>query len=164
MRAGYASGAPKTTISQLPGYKSIAWREDPWMVVDAWAAGERGSAGSTTIFYREDEGKLWLPVWAMHYAGIYKEEVIPFLKRALLATYARNEFVGGRGPVRYIESGEPRYEYYNRTRGTYLSLDDSSGFAGFEGNEQILGPGLGPGGVSLGFHVYFGMMLVPFSE
>jgi hypothetical protein len=50
-----------------------------------------------------------VPVWTMSCQGLYMENAIPFLRRALLKAYNRREFIGGRGP-RVDTDGELVYE------------------------------------------------------
>ena len=76
-----------------------------------------------------------VPVWMMSCQGLYAENAVPFLRRALRKAYDRREFVGGRGP-RIDTDGELVYEN---------TVEESSWkrFRGrdeiFDGNNQNIG-------------------------
>lgn len=153
MRVGYAGGlgrSQKTTISSIPGSKSIVWEsmDGYWKVADTYVVtpDSHASTGMTVIAF---EGK---PVWTMHYGGYYHEAVIPFLKRCLAEAYENDVFFGGRGGA-YRKDGD--YTYFNNLR-------DGSTFVEFSGEEFIVNADtsevLGKPAI-LGKHWYRGGML-----
>jgi len=96
----------------------------------------RKSFGTTTLTCPEGI------VWMMQYWGEYPDEVIPFLRKALLATYSNRQFIGGRGP-----------RYYTDDQYVYLNVVESNDFDKFNGTEYILDKQ----GNILGWHKYHGM-------
>jgi hypothetical protein len=146
MRRGYAGGsAEETALLGLPGYKAIIYECGSLKVIDYYCKSEppdANSMGSTVIIY---DGK---PLWCMNYGGFYRELAIPFLKKALLKNYERDEFLGGRGPEKFEEG---RMVYSNKSKGNFLR---------FEGAEEIiLKPDAGQPGHSIGWHKFFGFLL-----
>lgn len=147
MLAGYASKKPEVTaIKELPGSKVIEYRDDPWRVVDMYfVVPNSNDSGGTTLIYYEDT-----PVWIMHYAGYYPQEVIPFLKSALLTQYQKREFIAGRGP-----------ELYENKKYSYMNWRADSNFGSFYGNEEIEKYDHKQGiGETVGEHHYHGRLLI----
>jgi hypothetical protein len=145
MRKGYAGDAEKTTLPGLPGYKAIIYECGSLKVVDYYCKGEppnNASMGSTVISYNEK------PLWVMNYGGCYDKLAIPFLKKALLENYNRDEFLGGRGPeISFLG----QLVYSNKSTGNFLK---------FEGTEEVIfKPDVGQPGHSIGWHKFFGFML-----
>ena len=138
---GYDSGAEKITIPELPGDKIIRFRHGLWEMIDQYSVSPDGpwSAGVYKIRYNTRV------VWVMHYGGQYPEEVIPFLKFALLQTRRSRQFFGGRGPLFFPNPG-----------GTlvYVNSPEINDFFAFRGKEQIFDVRIGK---PLGFHDYWGM-------
>lgn len=149
MLAGYAGDNSGVKKEKSPdGYTTLTWPptgdHKGFVVVDRYCVTPHSdkSTGTTTIFF---EGQ---PVWWMTYGGEYKKSTIPFLKEALKETYRQSKFLGGRGPSRFQKDN---LVYVNR-RGF-----DGTRFALFEGREEIVEiPSLN----SVGFHKYFGMLLI----
>ena len=143
MQNGYAKGSvEKTTIPELPGSKVITFRHDIYTVRDVYQVteGSNGSFGTTTISVESDI------LWTMQYQGHYRKDHIPFLKRALMKTYAENIFCGGRGPIEaYIED-----ELY------YVNKPELNDFLHFRGREEICRCGTHE---YVGWHEYQGMLV-----
>jgi len=142
MLAGWVGGMKGKPVPDKPGFKRTDYRNYDFRVVDEYGKGRfsNGSTGTTTVWHFDE------PVWVMTYAGQYREEEIPFLKRALVKTYRKGEFHGGRGDV-YVDT-EAELLYTNTFRGD---------FENFEGEESILRR---RGSLPLGFHWYRGMSLL----
>lgn len=138
MQAGYVNDPKKTTISELPGSKSIELNYGKWRVLDVYAVTPRSdmSAGTTHIWYEN------VPVWMMQYMGEYPEAAIATLMRALAGNYAQSVWNGGRGPAFY-DGGEFCYEN---------NVDPGSEFAGRSSGEEFMMRRCG-GGV-VGWHRY----------
>ena len=133
----YAANAAKTSVAELPGSKVCRYARGEFLYVDIWFSSKNKSFGQTTIFHR------CKPVWGMQYRGFWTgndERVIPFQKRALLAA---TEFVGGRGPHKFVE-------------GTlvYRNFPLKKGFDDFAGEEEIR-----EGSTLLFWHSYSGLAL-----
>jgi len=145
---GWAGGATKTTIAELPGAKVIVKEEGPLRYVDHYYIypGSEQTFGQTVIWiYEGGPREGWFPAWGMQFGGRYPERVIDFLKTALLQTYEAKEFVGGRGPLEF-QQGNLRY----------LNHLKKNEFDDFEGEEEVL-----EDGVQVGFHWYRGLLLIP---
>jgi len=148
MRAGYASNAQSSIKTKTSdGYRIITFTDGDFRVEDRYCVTphSNSSAGTTTIFYKGD------PVWWMSYGGFYPEDVIEFLKVALLYQYNRGIFFGGRGPT-FITSGDG-LAYENRP----VLEDAEDHFWKFKGREEIYNQITGK---LLGFHEYWGMSLI----
>jgi len=141
MREGYATGVLKTSIQELPCSNLITYDEERFKVVDFYFtnSGSAFSSGMTIIYF---DGK---PVWSMAYQGWYEQHDISFLKQALLDSYRKGHFIGGRGPAR-LEAEDGR-AYINQFEGS---------FAEFSGEEQILNQD----GSRSGQHMYQGGFLI----
>lgn len=146
MKSGWATPAPKVTIPDLPGSKSIPFRRDDFTLIDYYfvAPGSDSSYGSTIIWVANR------PVWVMHYGGWYKKEAIPFLKAALRETYSQNLFIGGRGPKEYQEKDTP-FLYRNHT------MDFTSYFTDFHGSEDVVNTKTNK---IVGVHRFFGGLMI----
>jgi hypothetical protein len=152
---GYLADAMQTTITELPGSKTITVERGPLKLVDCWFVGDRKRCiGNTFIFAG---GR---PVWAMQYRGTYEEKVIPFLKEALAVEYAKNplppgypeSFRGCRGPK--IFSGQ-----VDQCNVTYMNMvEPGSDFWEFSGREEITNTE--QPNQSRGWHRYHGYMLL----
>ncbi len=150
--------------AMLSGYAEF--KRGLWRVSDTWIVGTYGnSAGWTTMFWRER------PFWNMQYQGCYRDEAIPFLKRALLENYRKRIFLGGRGPTKFeIREGFVALRYENTpTRSLRLSGGMASGFDQFYGEERItqLQHDVSDCGTTtrvLGLGRYQGMRLFQFDE
>lgn len=142
MVEGYVAGGQKIEIADMPGYKALPFRDGNLYLLDRYCVTPNSpkSAGTTTIWFKD------VPVWVMNYGGFYEESAIAFLKRALRKTYEAGQFVGGRGPLVYVEGS---LVYVNQPR-----LND---FAKFEGREEVFNA---KGVTSLGFHEYWGISLL----
>jgi len=147
--AGYAGDGSGVKKEKPPdGYRTMTWPptgdHGGFKVVDRFCVTPTSnrSAGTTTIFF-EDQ-----PIWWMSYGGYYDDSAIPFLKTALADAYGRQEFRGGRGPIRF-QNGN--FVYVNRQG------FDGTSFACFEGREEIFEASSER---LLGFHKYFGMLLI----
>ncbi len=150
MRQGWAMPVPKTPIPGLPGSKSIPFCSGEYYLLDYYfvVPGSKSSYGTTVIWVAEK------PVWVMHYGGWYKEEVIPFLKRALMRNYIDNIFFGGRGPAR-LEGEDHTLQYLNEV--------ERNDFGNFNGHEHIVSTSDQSGtplGCLAGEHRYFGGLLL----
>jgi hypothetical protein len=142
MLSGWALGGKKITISEMPGYKAIPYREGDFYLLDRWCSGPGigKSAGATTIWFQN------VPVWVMHYGGCYEsEEVVRFVKRALRVAYEGRAFFGGRGPAHLTD-----------TELTYRNFVKFNEFRKFGGTEEVRDHNWG----LLGFHDYWGMSLM----
>lgn len=149
MANGYAAAAPKGSIKELPGSKTITRtygsrdNDERWRVVDCWLSNGDKSSGTTTIWFSGE------PVWIMHYGGWYFEEALPFLKECLHRAYVTEEyFYGGRGPV--FVRGD-RFTYVNRYHGMFAEFHGEEGIFDFDGK-------------CAGFHWYRGMSLASGNE
>jgi hypothetical protein len=122
MRAGYTGGASKTHILGLPGSKVIVFEQGQWLVKDIYFTHRRSdySSGMTVITCGGE------PVWTMSYQGYYEKDVIPFLKRALAASYDKEEWSAGRGPKLFFDD-----------RLTYRNEIGKAHFNRFWGREEI---------------------------
>lgn len=142
MVEGWAAGAPKIQVSELPGFKYIIFEEGDYRLVDGYQTSKNSphSSGMTTISF---QGSL---VWQMSYGGFYEERVIPFLQRMLQQTYRKQSFCGGRGPFRAAEGNL-----------VYLNEPRVNNFVQFDGREKIVNATTG---VCLGFHGYWGTLLL----
>ncbi len=140
MLAGWAKGTKAIDCPQMSGYKKILSYDGAFTLSDRYCVAQDGkrSVGTTTIWFRH------LPVWVMNYGGQYEDCAIPHLKHALMHTYTRGIFIGGRGPETFIEDS---LVYNNRAHG---------GFAKFDGRESVYDCA---NGRPLGFHEYWGMSL-----
>ncbi len=146
---GYAGGAPKGAIAELPRSKVIRLTfDDGYEVVDIWFTMEPESPYSfgTKIIFKDG-----IPVWKMSYDGHYPEGVIPFLKRALTDAYAEEGWFGGRGPHFYRDDGDDNSPTYVN------NYEEPNDFRHGRGREEIFFPG----GVSAGWHEYKWLLLVP---
>lgn len=160
MQNGYAGGATKSTISELPSSKVIRYKHDDFEVVDCYFTTPHSyySFGTTTIYYRGNA------VWMMQYRGQYPKDIISFLKRALRQTYEKSEFVGGRGPKGYVEGkkGDERSFYDESGSGGLWyqnSVPSNCDWRRFSGNEQVYH--VDYRGTNLkGWHEYDGLLLV----
>ena len=143
MVEGWAAGAQKIKIDEMPGYKAIPFRDGDFYLLDCYCTHSDSpkSAGTTTIWFKE------VPVWFMSYGGFYEERAIAFLKRALCKAYEAHEFVSGRGPRRDVEGNL-----------IYLNKPLLYDFAKFDGREAVFILNV-EGEVELGFHKYWGMSL-----
>jgi len=141
MLAGWVGGMKGEPVPDKPGFKRTDYRNYDFRVVDEYGKGRfsDGSTGTTTIWYFDE------PVWVMTYGGQYREEELPFLKSALVEAYRKGEFYGCRGDAH----ADNALIYINTFRGS---------FENFEGEESILRR---RGSLSLGFHWYRGMSLLP---
>ncbi len=148
MKSGYVIPVPKIPIHDLPGSKSIPFKQGEFSLLDYYFVNpwSNSSYGTTVIWIAEK------PIWVMHYGGWYKKSVIPFLKRALARNYEQSIFLGGRGPER-LEGEDHTLQYLNR-----VEQNDFSNFRGYEyiiaASEQV-----GILGQKLGEHHYFGGLL-----
>ncbi len=97
----------------FPGWKTFPYSEPELnlMLTDSYwtTPGSDRSGGVTLIYYNE------IPIWEMHYTGYYEPEAIPTLKKAMLANFESGEFVGGRGPLEFIDGD---YLYENTPKGS----------------------------------------------
>jgi len=131
-------------ITELPGYKCFEFIKGDFRVLDAFCVrpGSSVSHGFTTIWYRG------VPIWIMHYGGLYPKQYIPFLKAVLRQTYEQSHFVGGRGaPLKNGIDSFKGYQYINK-------VFENNDFSEFSGEEYILDVG-----VQVGFHKYFGGLI-----
>jgi len=140
---GWAGGAKKISISELPGYKVIIWEEDDWRFVDMYfkISNSLDSYGTTTGWFRG------VPIFFMSYGGWYDEEVVPFLKQVLKISYEKGEFFGGRGPACYIdyEAGLVYENHQNRI--------SAGSFDGWEEVRDLRS------GKRRGYHEYWGRFI-----
>ncbi|HVZ76051.1 MAG TPA: DUF5680 domain-containing protein [Candidatus Paceibacterota bacterium] len=108
-------------------YHEVIWEyhlnfRAPISVIDRWgndpASGK--PSGSTFITVADT------PAWVMWYGGdSYNEDVLPFLREALIENYRENKFCGGRGPATYRKGN---LLYTNKFEGDFLH---------FSGHEYI---------------------------
>jgi len=141
MISGWAAGVKGMVIPDMPGYILIVYEQDDFRVADRYCVSIAGkSAGTTTIWYVND------PVWVMFYGGFYREEDMPFLKRALMHSYTECLFNGGRGP-----------EFLDLIDGLRYSncVGDGSTFSRFFGRERLISHER-----TVGWHEYQGMSLI----
>lgn len=146
---GWAGNGPETILPDLPGARMIRIMMGLIVYEDVfWThPGSDHSFGLTTMIVRDFKRDGWFPVWYMQYAGQYPKWVLKFLKQALRTTYQAGEFVGGRGPLEFLEKN---LEYRNR-------LDPhKTDFRNFQGEEEIV-----MGGLQIGFHRYWGGLMDP---
>jgi len=146
MTAGHASltspsSPAKGTIVELRGSKTFTHARIPWKVVDVYLVTPLStrSGGMTVISY---EG---VPVWMMQYFGEYEKQAISCLKAALREAYSRDEFIGGRGPLKLVYG---KYEYQN-----HPVLSTFERFSGFESVTRGVG-------AILGTHQYHGGLML----
>lgn len=117
-----------------------------YVFVDRWYWSPTGkTAGTSTIIYGS-----W-PVWFMSYGGFYREQEIPFLKRALHAAYSDRIFRCGRGPECFVDPDFPDLRYENSVT--------KNGFEDFSGREAVLARD-GTGFIEVGYYSLWGMGLV----
>jgi len=146
MKEGWAANGKKFTIPALPNYKGIEFRseKEDLRLLDFYCVTPNSSksAGTTTIWHKD------IPVWLINYGGFYKECAIPFLKNALQKTIEKREFLGGRGPLVFVD------EYAGLV---YFNNPVQNDFSKFYGHEQIfdiLTENL------LGYHDYWGFSML----
>ena len=142
MIEGWATGAEKHAIPDMPGYKEIAFRDGDFCLRDRWCKikGNPKSAGHTTIWFQD------VPAWVMHYSGWYDQRASGLVKRALRKNYEAKNFFGGRGPLAFHE--DPL---------VYLNKSLANDFADFHGTELVIDCDRGK---ELGYHDYSGMSLL----
>ncbi len=135
MMEGWISGGQEITNPNMPGYKTLLFRDEDFFLHDCYCVNPNStkSVGATTIFFQN------APVWVMNYGGFYEDGVITFLKSALRETYRISKFVGGRGPLAHL--GDSLIYEFNK----------------FEGREEVLDK---ESRTLLGFHEYWGMSLL----
>jgi hypothetical protein len=136
-----------TKVVDDDGTVTITFVSGNYKVVDRYHKNQLGdySSGTTTIFNRLSEIYKWVPVWWMSYGGQYSEKAIPFLKKALRATYEKRKFCAGRG--------EPFQEvlfFYTNSGYTFRFFNQY-----FEGEEKVY-----YGSDLIGHHIFFGMPLI----
>ncbi len=134
-----SSGANKTTLPRFLGSKAIWFRKEDFVVLDWYLKNGTESMGNTILW----KGKI--PTWMMNYGGSYPKEVIPFLKEALLESYAHKIFFGGRGLVSY-----------ENCQYIYTNVPTTNDFHLFSGVERIFSK---RDDKCLGHHIYFGKLL-----
>ena len=129
--ATYAGGVvKKETIPDLPHSKVYRYKSDDLLYVDTFFTNGEYSGGQTIICV---EG---VPAWLMQYCGWCKDdnkEVLAFLKKALLDSYMRKEFNGGRGPAMLDDNQEGGLVYQNWS----VLPPYNQNFANFQGRERI---------------------------
>ena len=157
MSVGWASGAKGKPVPDMPGYGCITNQKQLQFglhlgITDCWGVSRSGVSEGTTRIWYSDGYSDWEPVWIMWYFGFYPKEVIPFLKRALMHCYERGEFLGGRGPQRYIGG----YTWSHELRYQNI-VARKSDFLGFKGREHILGL---DNDLEMGWHLYRGRALI----
>jgi len=151
MGSGWAAGVKGTPVLEMPGYEKIVYQCNDIRVVDCWGISDQGKSEGTTRIWHFKE-PIWNPIWVMHYGGFYPKEVIPFLKEALMMSYKRSEFNGGRGPSWY--SNNSGVQYFNNS-------DPVIYFSQFNGSERICSSkGLESGDREVGQHDFWGMALI----
>ena len=141
MMCGYANSAKKETIAALPGSKVIPFEIEDFKVLDCYLVTPDNpySFGQTIIWHKN------VPIWVMSYQGLYLKRAIPFLKLVLWQTYSRQQFVGGRGPRFFVDSG---MTYMNR-------VEPPNVWRHFRGREEVYDRD----GRSMGWHDYQGLRL-----
>lgn len=145
MEVGWASGNAQGEVNLLfPGFKCIPFHSGKFRVLDAYAIPlEDKSVGFTYIWFAD------VLVWSMSYSGSYPKAVISFLKYALKDTITSQDFIGGRGPRKFLHDTYPNLVYRNKVDGN---------FAQFTGQENIH---YNKNGYSfIGMHKYCGMALI----
>jgi hypothetical protein len=149
MLTGWAADVKGKPVPDMPGYKRIPpYKRDGFCIVDQYCVGEKCSAGTTTIWYKESwyEGS---PIWFMSYGGYYNKEHVPFLKKMLLVAYMNDKFIGGRGPESFTAPlGHLLYR-------NYLNVNELNTFEKFSGREVLYNDF-----VEVGHHEYWGMALI----
>lgn len=110
----------------LVGWNEVIYRDTlgfaGYQLADRWGLDPDSKEPSGSVFITH-----WkIPVWGMWCGGdSYNKDVIPFLREALMSSYRKNEFCGGRGPARY-------------SKGILLYTNEFEGdFARFSGHEYI---------------------------
>lgn len=162
MARGWASGAKAKRERDLPNHERIEDVSGPFWMVDRYCTNNYGqwSSGTTTIFYYTRENG-WQPIWVMNYGGFYSEEVIKFLKWALMENYSKGIFLGGRGPASFSLPGQPYY-YVNLPQGAGMGSRSipprGDNLEVFWGVERVC---LLESNEEKGFHQYSGMSLLP---
>ena len=145
MLSGWAAGvegkpAPDLPISRYKKREEIVYEKDGFRVVDRYDTPRAGeSSGTTTIWFLDE------PVWVMHYDGFYRKKDIPVIKSALMLTYKKNEFLGGRGPA-YFTAPFGHLVYRNSYVGVFLVFSGAELF--YDGSELV------------GHHTYWGGSLI----
>ncbi len=152
---GWAAGAPKMPVMDMPGFKRIIYVDGPFSMIDQYcvvpiadqidparygAVGSPRSSGTTTIWFEDT------PVWQMSYMGQYTPEASALVKRALLAAYGEKLFLGGRGPEDFEGDGMG-----------YSNLVEHNDFEEFRGHERVSKKFMSN---IEGYHAYMGMMLI----
>ncbi|HEY0964604.1 MAG TPA: DUF5680 domain-containing protein [Candidatus Paceibacterota bacterium] len=136
MLRGYAGSSTKGESAELPGSRTIEFKDGSWRILDLYmvSAAGPGSGGTTTLWYED------IPIWMMQYVGQYEERAIPCLKAALAKAYGSLHFEGGRGPKLFFHDG---LHYVNESAG--------DGFFGHSYGREFI---YIPEGEYLGFHRY----------
>lgn len=142
MCTGWASGEKPKEDSD--GFKVIEVVDGDFRLRDRWTRrlpGSNASAGSTSQWYRD------VHIWMMFYGGWYDDEGSVLVKRALKQNYENGVFVGGRGPVRFINDS---FVYENVVQ---EGLEDFTRFSGRDRVTDVATRTLH------GYHEYSGLWL-----
>ncbi|MBI3957041.1 MAG: hypothetical protein HY340_03585 [Candidatus Kerfeldbacteria bacterium] len=122
MSQGWAAGNDGEAVPELPHARRIVSMKGRLVLIDQWLYHPTsGKGGGTTTMW--DDG---IPVWKMWYGGRCADEAVPIVRKALLAAYQSQRFVGGRGVERLEEA---RFTYVNHT-------DEPNQFDRFSGEEE----------------------------
>ncbi|MDP3792445.1 MAG: hypothetical protein Q8Q89_01815 [bacterium] len=149
MRQGWASGASTKKDFPFPGAKGYEFNfkhgETKLQLLDYYFVHElsRTSFGTKIIIH------FGQPIWMMQYGGWYDKKAILFVKTALMDSYSRDMFRGGRGQASFYNN-----ESYSGL--LYTNLGDPLGFENFKGREFVT-DGFGK---LLGEHNYFGGVMI----
>lgn len=162
MRDGWVSGKPQhQEILALDGYRVFAPPpNERYKLIDMWTRTPLSdySTGVTTLYQRFDI--VWIPIWTMHYGGMYRRDASDVVQSVLRNAYHNPEqhgFCGCRGPRQY--SFAESYVYNNDF--TFPETLENP-FKLFNGREKVVNfrqTGI-RGGVEVGYHEYFGKALL----
>jgi hypothetical protein len=149
---GWASGNDGYPLPEEEGGLGIeGWKETIYQdslgfagyrLVDRWGRDPDSGKPSGSMMITHFK----MPAWVMWCGGeLYEKEALPFLREALMASFRKRKFYGGRGPRRYSKGD---LLYVNRFHGS---------FERFHGQEYIENV---ERNVRLGGHQYWGGSLV----
>ena len=154
MLGGWATGE-NSNVDPYTGYKTFSTRRTdlPYSLVDRWTNTPESdlSSGTTTICWAPRSCPDAIPIWTMHYGGLYVREATTLVKDALKHAYQNPRsmpFMGCRGPMGFKSTG---IVYQN-----LVDYQDTVPFRRFSGTEKVVTTG----GLQLGYHQYFGMSLI----
>lgn len=156
MLYGWTAGIRENIIvSDKPGYKEIPpYEREGFRVVGSYYVSSSGKSVEITIIWYFNN-----PVWFMSCSGFCRKKNIPFLKRALMVAYEKNEFNGGRGPDSYEYKDSSGEWLYTNCVSRKHNCFPKSTFLDFSGIEYLHNS-IHVSGESDDWHEYLGMALI----